>query len=258
MTLIDHYNWFQGLSRRENLSANARSLYFAILGEFNEARYPAELKLSNEYLQHLSGIKSSASFDSARNALLNAGAIKSKKRVYKLTGNNLGNGTNRFFLNPFEEKSFERKTEIGRKSVENSLGLLNIKKNKDGEREEKETAPPPPTAAGAREPVFEGDEPEKNLRAGVKVAPKSTNSAAVVEMWRKWNGVPYSGGVALTLIEFENSYGTEKLLKAIEAAGRYDKKGALTLPLLEKVLSNVGQKVKKVADNYGGDDELPE
>ena len=256
MTLIDHYNWFQGLSRRENLSANARSLYFAILGEFNEARYPAELKLSNEYLQHLSGINSSASFNSARNALLNAGAIQSQKRVYKLTGSNLGNGSNRFFLNPFEQKSFESKTEIGRKSFENSLGLLNIKKNKDVEKEEKETAPP--TTARAHEAVFEGDEPEKNIRAKVKVAPQSTNSVEVVEMWRKWNGVPYNGGVAETLIQLENLHGKAKLLQAIEAAGRYDKKGALTLPLLEKVLSNVVQKVKKVADNYGGDDELPE
>ncbi len=67
-----------------SFSANARSLFFAILGEFNAARYPSELILRNGSLQQLSGIRASSSFDAARNALINAGAIKHKREVYRL------------------------------------------------------------------------------------------------------------------------------------------------------------------------------
>ena len=84
MTLIDYFNSFQEVSQRLGLSANARSLYFAILAEFNRLRFPQKLKLTNIYLQQVSSITSSHSFSSARNALQNAGVIRQKKGVYEL------------------------------------------------------------------------------------------------------------------------------------------------------------------------------
>lgn len=87
MSLIDQFNIFQAVSKNLGLSANARSLYIAILGEFNGARYPEALKLSNSLLQDISGINSESSFHSARNALMNAKLVQHKKQVYKLTPN---------------------------------------------------------------------------------------------------------------------------------------------------------------------------
>ena len=84
MTLIDYFNAFQVLNQGRQFSANARSLYYAVLGEFNSARYPLELKLQNGYLQHLSGIPAASSFDVARNTLINAGVISHKRGVYRL------------------------------------------------------------------------------------------------------------------------------------------------------------------------------
>lgn len=85
MGLIDYFNVFQNITKGLKLSANARSLYIAILGEFNSARYPETLGLANRGLQEISGIRSDSSFHSARNALINAGLIAVKKNFYRLT-----------------------------------------------------------------------------------------------------------------------------------------------------------------------------
>lgn len=84
MTLIDHFNAFQRFCEIRNFTANARSLYYALLGEFNKCRFPTELQLCNSYLQQLSGIASRSSFDAARNVLISTNIITHKRGKYTL------------------------------------------------------------------------------------------------------------------------------------------------------------------------------
>lgn len=69
----------------------------------------------------------------------------------------------------------------------------------------------------------------------------STNSAEVLKAWDRWGGVRASGGVAFSLIELENSYGTAKLLAAIETAGKANNRHNLSLNFLKAVLEGKGQ-----------------
>lgn len=69
----------------------------------------------------------------------------------------------------------------------------------------------------------------------------STNSAEVLKAWDRWGGVRASGGVAFSLIELENTYGTAKLLAAIETAGKANNRHNLSLNFLKAVLEGKGQ-----------------
>jgi len=199
MTLIDYFNKFQEVSNAKHFSANARSLYFAILSEFNRLRYPNELKLRNTYLQDMSGITSTASFDSARNALLNAKLITHKKQVYTLE-------TSEKTL----RKSFE-------KVLKESQGLLTnpglpLKTEKEGDL--RETAAPSTTETSG----------QLNL---------AECSAAVRQIWEAYTGRPLTSGLNADLAKFEGEIGTQQLITEIQRAARSNKRESIDLNYLE-------------------------
>ena len=88
-SLIDHFRTFHILSKEYDLSAGARSVYFALLGEFNAAYWPDELRISDRQMQELSGVKSVATVHDARNLLKSLKLIdfrkgKNRKTIYRL------------------------------------------------------------------------------------------------------------------------------------------------------------------------------
>ena len=83
-SLIDYEKGFHIQSKILCLSANARSLYQAILMEFNQEYYPAELPLPSVYLKQISGIHSSSSFINARKTLIEHGFIFCEDQTYRL------------------------------------------------------------------------------------------------------------------------------------------------------------------------------
>ena len=88
-SLIDHFRTFHCLSKEYELSAGARSVYFALLGEFNAAYWPEELRISDRQMQELSGVKSVATIHDARNLLKSLKVIdfrkgKNRKTIYRL------------------------------------------------------------------------------------------------------------------------------------------------------------------------------
>ncbi len=223
MTLIDHFNAFQGLSKRFELSANARSLYFAVLGEFNATQYPMTLKLSNQLLQHLSGITSTHSFDTARTALINAGAIKHKKLVYSLpehygkfpeiAGKLQGN------FAETERKFSGNSAEIfGKDSLDSTfLEVYPEEKEKDKNKEKEEKITTTTATAGAREKL-------------------STNSEEVKQAWFLAEGENLRGYNALDLIQLENQYGTDAVVNAIHEAHRANTQPRLHYNFLKAVI----------------------
>lgn len=94
-TLIDYFNGFQTLKRNKNFSAGVQSAYFAILGEFDLQRFPAELALSTRELKELAGLKSVASAHEARNVLKNNKLVdfetKRGTTIYRLLSEHLPN-----------------------------------------------------------------------------------------------------------------------------------------------------------------------
>ena len=198
-SLIDHFNAFHIRSQELELSANARSLFFAILGEFNKAQYPAHIKIQNTYLQHLSGIKSTCSFSSDRNALINAGLISHSNQVYTLETFQKDNRNTLESYQKGSRKVLEREQKDFRKVVESplnttSMSKITIEKEKEIEIEEEGESPAP-----ARE----------NL---------STNSTEVLKAWYGNKGEQLAGAKAFALIQDEKLYGTEAVIKAIETA----------------------------------------
>lgn len=199
MTLIDYFNSFQDVSQLEGLSANARSLYYAILSEFNRLRFPPKLKIANVYLQQVSSITSTASFKSARNALLNAKVITCQKRVYTLE-------TSMQTL----RKSFE-------KVVKESQGLLTnpglpLKTEKEGDLREA-TAPSTTETSG-----------QLNL---------AECSVVVRQIWEAYTGRPLTPGLNADLAKFEGEIGTQPLITAIQRAARANKRESIDLNYLE-------------------------
>lgn len=100
-TLIDYFRGFHDLKQRHNLSASAQAVYFSILGEFNVARFPEQLSISDRELKRLSGVKSVATAHDAKRILKNVGLIEFAARqggitCYTLSANHLSkNQTNR-------------------------------------------------------------------------------------------------------------------------------------------------------------------
>ena len=89
ITLIDYFRSFHVCSKEYELSATARSVYFALLGEFNAAYWKDELIISDRQMLELSGVKSVATIHDARNLLKSLGFIdfrkgKNRKSVYRL------------------------------------------------------------------------------------------------------------------------------------------------------------------------------
>lgn len=71
MTLIDYFKAFHSLKGTLNLSAGSQAVYFSILGEFNAARFPEQLKISTRELKALAGLKSTNAVIENRNVLKN-------------------------------------------------------------------------------------------------------------------------------------------------------------------------------------------
>lgn len=74
-TLIDYFKEFHSLKQKHNLSANAQACYFSILGEFNAARFPERLSISDRELKTLAGLKSVATAHDAKRILKNLNLI---------------------------------------------------------------------------------------------------------------------------------------------------------------------------------------
>lgn len=264
MSLIDHFNAFQVVSETNGLTPNARSLYFAILAEFNRQRFPASTKILNGYLQQLSGITSNSSFDAARTALINAGAIHHKKNNYELLTGNVER-------NPMEtvSNSVGNSMENECKTDGKSLGLLSIPANReeaDRERDRDETTTTT-TTAHVREIL-------------------SRPSDEVNRAWLLSEGVNLKGGNAQDFTYLESYAGTEAVVMAINDARRSNREHVLNFNYVCAVMLNhfndypikdrqrtaalleqrLGKPRKKVAAKskvitmpvYSGDDDLPE
>ena len=217
MNLIEEFKAFQEASRRQRLSANARSLYVALLGEFYSAGYVEELALSNVYLQELSGIRSTNSFASARAALQNVGLIHHKKGVYRL-------------------QESGKATETGVKGRGFNKYTRTKAKEKDGDGD-------------AREP-----QPQKFLKAALSgfQKPPVELDAGVLEVWKRCEGVEPDYAKAEGLKRFEVRYGADLLKEAILKAKQDDRWGYLTLGYVKLKLEQLREglprnEVSKVA-----------
>ena len=228
MTLIDYFNEFQEVSNAKHFSANARSLYYAILSEFNRLRYPFELKLRNTYLQDMSGINSTASFDSARNALLNAKLITHKKQVYRLVDSSQKPA----------EKVLKQERKNAERVLKESEGLLPIPNLTLTEKEKDEDAREASTST-------KKDKGQLNL---------SKCSAAVIQTWRDYVDRPLPPGMEMELVQYENALDTEKVVDTIKKAARSNKWDGVSFSYLKKSLDNLINK-KNEQEAMTNDDE---
>ena len=234
MNLIELFNAFQETSERLELGANARSLYFAILAEFNKRQYPSELVLSNVLLQHLSGVKSSHSFDSARNALINAKLIRHSKQ--------------RYTLGKVAESAGKDSGKTAESLRKDSLLFNSVYSNRvEKEKEKEKTNNNNNDSAGARESV------ERYL----------ASSRTIAQAWQMANGEYPHGYDDRWLLELETRYGAEKLKEAIETAAASNTAARISInyvrAILERRAANVGDNADSGGsprDNqyYGGDD----
>lgn len=228
MSLIDHFNAFQEASYVMGLSANARSLYFAILGEFNKARYPARLKLGNAILQHLSGINSTHSFDTARNSLINAKLITCKKMTYELLTLN-----SRELLGNFEERTGKEQGKNRERIRKESFSSISISKNSI-EKEEEEEREKEKEVVNTRT-----REAETTATATAATAFNGLNSAEVKEMWFKCEGEPIPGGIATGLYTLEKIHGTDVVTQAILKASQANTQPRLSFNFVKAVLERM-------------------
>ena len=226
MNLMDCFNAFQKVTKALKLSANARSLYIAILGEFNSARYPAVLNIPNALLRHLSSInlegKSDSSFQSARNALQNAGLIKYKKELYQLTPNDalekLQKRFGKLLETPCNELGDSLETtwkQVGdRLEVSRFISTTSDKevdnKNYNLKEEKRESA-------GAYEKIsVEVESAKSPCDSQLNLAGSPSNE--VMEVWEKCKGAKLDGNQLIDLISLEKALGKEEVKRAMEIA----------------------------------------
>lgn len=221
MSLIDHFNCFQAVSERKEFSPNARSLYYAILAEFNKKRYPESLRLLNGYLQQLSGIYANSSFDSARTALINAKVIWHKKQVYKLlTGK--AEGIPHTSATPYLENGGKSD---GTSLVYHSTVTPAENKNK--------TEEPFSNSSNART-----REPVEKIAAGAvdNSNALSRPSDEVLKLWEGFTGMSMPGPLQMEFVAVENLVDTPALAAAIKAAGLGNKTDSFSFNYVMTVL----------------------
>lgn len=152
MTLIDYFKAFHSLKGTLNLSAGSQAVYFSILGEFNAARFPEQLKISTRELKALAGLKSTNAVIENRNVLKNKKLIdfqtKNGVTTYSLSTEHLLNTCRTLTeqsLNTFENSNIHArdKTEdfktLDNQSVSQSRGRV-CAFNWDVDAEERLTA----------------------------------------------------------------------------------------------------------------------
>lgn len=243
MNLIDYFNQFEAASEQWHFSANTRSLYIAILSQFNRAFYPAEMYLLNGELQKMSGIFSNSSFDAARGALIASKLITYKKSHYALCA--FGNG-------------LENEWKPNGNGVENAKVDF-IVQQKEYKRQETITTT---TTAKARTCEAEAEgvagvagavPPEKSVKIargnGVgeseKISSPSTNSPEVQQTWFRCTGEAMGSYFAQDMLFLENEVGTEILVQAIVEGYRSN-----TAPRLSyKFVKAIAQRI--AAERYG-------
>lgn len=247
MTLVDPFNTFQKVSKRLKLSANARSLYIAILGEFNSAMFPETLNLSNAYLRDISGVNADSSFFSARNAITNCKLIRHKNQVYRLTPEKalvFVQGKDNALLKPPCSKLGEGLepacSKLGASLEFSKFTFLKNKKEVEVDKDKETTTTTTTVSAHARENGF--------------------NSVEVQETWFRCEGQAIPGGMAYGLHELEKVYGVEALCKAILTASQNNKEHRLTFNFLKAVLKkqeggngNDGRGVYRADEGWGKD-----
>ena len=226
MTLIDHFKAFQAVSKIHRLSANARSLYIAILGEFNSLQYPPTLKLQNTDLQHLSGINSTSSFDSARNALINAGIISHKKQIYALETVSKDSRNSLESVSKESRNTLETFQKDFRNSLESSFSTTTISKNNI--EKEKEIKKEGEGEARARTRTTTTTTPTFKDNGWV--------SAEVQETWFKYEGERMNAATMQKLYPLEQTFGTDAVCNAIFEASARNKEAKLTFNFVEKIL----------------------
>lgn len=84
-TLTDYTRNFHIVSKQLELSAGTRSLYTAMVGEFNAAYFPSSLQFGDRVLSDLAGLKSVSSVYECRNVLKMHGFIDFKTQKGKRT-----------------------------------------------------------------------------------------------------------------------------------------------------------------------------
>lgn len=251
MKLLEYFKEFQAVSVGRHFSANARSLYYALLEEFDAAFYPAEMFIRNTRLQDIAGINSTHSFDSARNALINAKLITHKKQYYKL-------------LPPQTAESVGK---VDGKSLESGLGLFSIHKT-----DTTSTTTPTTTAAATRTyarealpgtgPAGQALPPLKssNSARGMVVGESGKSfceglpSAEVMAAWKRGNGVVLNLYQLQQLGLMEVQLGTAELVRQIKLVSLRDNRAGLTFSFFEKVRKDVTEPVQVSAGKYDGED----
>ena len=231
MNLIDYFNAFHLRAQESGLSANARSLYFAILGEFNRFGYPKQLKLANSYLQHLSSINSTHSFDSARTALINGGFINYKKPFYELAGP-VTDAKTKFIPGNSEENLKEKGgnfAEISGKELGNFLEI--------------------PESNTTMSSCTEKDKNKNNNNK--KNNTRASNSSEVLQLWKDCRGEELICGKAYGMIELERNHGTQVILDAIKTASEsnnYTEFPFVTYNFFKKILEShlKGEKINDI------------
>lgn len=186
-TLIDFTRGFHSLSKELILSAGVRSLYTALVGEFNEARWPERISFSDRELKTLAGLKSVSTVHEAKLVLKNHNLIDftttrgaQGRSEYQLRTEHLPNikidSTEHY---PNNDRTITE--HCSRFSVTQNPSL------REDERQKTEGG------AGARESVSED----------------------VFKVWAGEMPRPLTASEKYTLAEFEETYGISKVKSAI-------------------------------------------
>ena len=254
MKLTEYLKEFQVVSARNHFSANARSLYLALLLEFDRAFYPEQLFLLNGYLQEISGITATSSLDSARTKLVSCKLITHKKNYYGLL---LGEASAK--LAERENKLKNRR--LG-KAVEIPGFIPYTLTNLPQPQTPKPTAAAPRPCASEALPSdgtgFQTFPPLKKLEdcpASGNVGESEKNfveglpSAEVMAAWKRGNGVVLNLYQLQQLGVMEVEVGTDELVRQIESASLKDNRAGLTFAFF-----NVVRKGQESAGKYDGED----
>lgn len=183
-TLIDYFNGFQSLKAKKKFSAGAQSTYFAILGKFNSAHYPATLSISTRDLKNDAGLKSVATAHECRNVLKNNKLIdfQSEKgtTVYRLLTEHL----------PNRSMGFAEQQPNANQTAE---GLLNLPAHGEVEMIDRDD-----DDASARK-VETAREPQATVTRPKPLSSPKSDANEIQSVWQQSFGFALFGDNALTL-----------------------------------------------------------
>jgi len=230
-SLAEYFQAFDSYAVENDLSANSRTLYYTLLGMFNEKFWKVEsVSISVRDMQVRGGFQSSSAVERAKTILgteniVKIDKLKNRKTQYVLVDPQFWLRNSSKTVSP----QFQNACGTLKEQLQNTCGtspFINYTLN-DAQKEDVKTLREEDRITSA-----------ETASAGAMLFNKSELSKELARAWLENVGEMPRGGIWLKLLELEQERGTKALVDVINKAAIHNTEPRISLAYIMRILEN--------------------